>query len=244
MSMGKARTPRSGGSRPVSARWRIVRVVAAVVALALTIATPAGAEDNQLTVTLAPVGTGSYLVTVVNTPSAANMPGAGAITSFKVGFGNAGPALTNIDPSPTCGEGQATLGAQLITSILCRVTLAQGASAQVCYTGPPATEAFLDGVGRPETVTPAPAVAACPLPGFRPVPAASESVTKCVVPNVKGKQLLVAEKALAAAHCAAGAIRKARSPHVKKGRVISQGTAAGRSLPAGTKVSMTVSKGR
>lgn len=155
--------------------------------LALAIAAPAGAEDSQLTVTLAPIGAGSYVVTVTNTPSVPNTPGAGTITSFVVGFGNSGPALTNIDPSPTCGEGNAEVGHHLITDISCHVTLAQGASAQMCYTGPPATDALLDSVGRPEAVTVAPAVAACPLPGFRPLPAGSGTVINCVVPNVKGK---------------------------------------------------------
>ena len=71
----------------------------------------------------------------------------------------------------------------------------------------------------------------------------SGKTAKCVVPQLKGKKLAVAESALKSAHCAVGRIKKARSTHVKKGSVISQSPAAGRSLPSGTAVSLTVSKG-
>ena len=67
--------------------------------------------------------------------------------------------------------------------------------------------------------------------------------TKCVVPSLKGKKLAAAEKALLKAHCAVGKVKKANSRHVKKGSVISQSQAAGKSLSKGTKVAFVVSKG-
>jgi PASTA domain len=65
----------------------------------------------------------------------------------------------------------------------------------------------------------------------------------CVVPSLKGRKLAAAEKALLRAHCAVGKIRKAGSRRIKKGSVISQSQAAGRSLSKGTKVALVVSKG-
>jgi hypothetical protein len=69
------------------------------------------------------------------------------------------------------------------------------------------------------------------------------SITKCIVPNLKGKKLATAEKAIVLAHCAVGKVKKARNRHVKKGRVVAQSPAAGKSLPAGTTVSLVVSRG-
>jgi hypothetical protein len=67
--------------------------------------------------------------------------------------------------------------------------------------------------------------------------------TRCVVPRLKGKKLAAAEKALLRAHCAVGRVKRASSRHVKKGSVVSQSQAAGRSLSGGTKVALVVSRG-
>jgi beta-lactam-binding protein with PASTA domain len=63
------------------------------------------------------------------------------------------------------------------------------------------------------------------------------------VPKLKGKKLKTAESALKSAHCGVGKVRRATSKHVKKGYVISQSQAAGKSLASGALVSLTVSKG-
>jgi hypothetical protein len=220
------------GKRSMS---RALGGVAAVV-LALTLAAPAWAS-NSASSTLAPIGTGSFLLTVTNT-------GSEPIAGFVASAGET-PAPTNIVPSPACHYGNTPV----VASITCTVTIAPGASTQMCYTGNAISEALpgaalilLPQAGS-VSLTTAPAVASCPLPGFK---AASGGGTaeKCVVPNVKGKPLASAEKAITKAHCAVGKVKKARSSRVKKGRVVSQGTGAGKSLPAGTKVSLVVSKGK
>jgi beta-lactam-binding protein with PASTA domain len=61
---------------------------------------------------------------------------------------------------------------------------------------------------------------------------------------VKGKTLAGAMASLQAAHCRTGAIRRRYSSRVRKGRVISQGVAAGTKLANGAAVSLAVSKGR
>ena len=65
----------------------------------------------------------------------------------------------------------------------------------------------------------------------------------CIVPNVKGKTLAVAENALRQVHCKAGKVTKKYS-RVKKGRVISQRPAPGTNLATGAKVDLVLSKGK
>jgi hypothetical protein len=66
----------------------------------------------------------------------------------------------------------------------------------------------------------------------------------CVVPNVKGKKLSAAKRALKAHSCRAGKIKHAFSSKVKKGRVISQKPKKGKHLKHNGKVRLTVSKGK
>jgi hypothetical protein len=67
---------------------------------------------------------------------------------------------------------------------------------------------------------------------------------QCSVPKVKGKTLGAAKSALRNAHCSLGKVTKAYSAKVKKGRVISQRPAPGTTMANGSKVKLTVSKGR
>lgn len=221
---------------------------AAVVA-ALAVASPAFATTDA-TVSAAPIGTGSYLVTVTNT-------GTDPITRFEI----FAPSATNLAPS-TCGPGA------LAGTTACTVTIAPGGTAQLCYTGGSPRELVAGTVimvnGSPvmSTLTVLPAVSSCPLAGWSPpapvaappatpaptTPTASPAPTavaaNCVVPKLKGKKLADAKKAIAQAHCALGTVKKVSSKRVKKGRVISQGAVAGKSLAPGTKVSLVISKGR
>lgn len=64
----------------------------------------------------------------------------------------------------------------------------------------------------------------------------------CKVPKLKGKQLKGAKKALLKAHCAPGKVKKVFNGKVKKGRVV-KGGKPGKSLKAGTKIKLVVSKG-
>jgi len=68
--------------------------------------------------------------------------------------------------------------------------------------------------------------------------------SRCVVPRLKGKRAVAARTAIRHAHCSVGRTRTKHSRRVAKGRVISQHPAAGRNLPAGSKVTVVVSKGR
>jgi hypothetical protein len=66
----------------------------------------------------------------------------------------------------------------------------------------------------------------------------------CVVPQVRGKPIRTAKAAIARGHCKVGTITRAYSTRVKTGRVISQKPAAGKRLKSGSKVRLTVSRGR
>jgi uncharacterized repeat protein (TIGR01451 family) len=66
----------------------------------------------------------------------------------------------------------------------------------------------------------------------------------CVVPNVRGRRLPAARRALAAAHCTAGKVTRKYSRTVKKGRVVSQDERPGTRLAPGTRVDLVVSRGR
>jgi serine protease AprX len=108
--------------------------------------------------------------------------------------------------------------------------------------------------GTPPPPPPNPPPAGPPPPGPPPPPPApppppvsppprTPTVTRCVVPNVKGKTVPKAKAALRARRCVAGKVRQAFSGKVKKGRVIAQSRRPGARLPRGTKVSLTVSRG-
>lgn len=66
----------------------------------------------------------------------------------------------------------------------------------------------------------------------------------CRVPNVIGKRLGVAKRAIERSHCATGRVSRAYSQRQKKGIVISQSRRAGRKLPFGSKIGIVVSRGR
>jgi uncharacterized repeat protein (TIGR01451 family) len=66
----------------------------------------------------------------------------------------------------------------------------------------------------------------------------------CIVPNVRGRLLPSAKRALARAHCRTGKVTRRYSSKVKKGRVISQEEPAGTRLDPGTRVDLVVSRGR
>jgi adhesin/invasin len=76
------------------------------------------------------------------------------------------------------------------------------------------------------------------------VPVAVTLEAQCIVPRVRGKTLGAAKDALRHAHCGVGSIKSVRSTTVAAGKVISQSPVAGRMLAAGSKVRLTVSRGR
>lgn len=162
---------RLGGKRRLA---RTVGVVASV-ALALTVAAPAWASLSA-TGTLAPIGSGSHLLTVTNT-------GSEAIASFAVSVGEReADVATNIVPRSAC-----KFGVPATNSIQCAIAIAPRAMTQMCYTGPALGELVLtpgeigaggsgtwgliEGSGGSSsfsfTLSSSPAVASCPLPDFK-----------------------------------------------------------------------------
>jgi hypothetical protein len=87
--------------------------------------------------------------------------------------------------------------------------------------------------------------AACAVTMTKTQPVSATFTLKpvCVVPKLKGKRLSAAKRALARAHCRSGKVTRKFSK-AKKGRVISQKPGPGKHLPAGTKVSLALSKGK
>jgi Subtilase family/PASTA domain len=66
---------------------------------------------------------------------------------------------------------------------------------------------------------------------------------QCVVPRVTGKTLAAARTALARSRCALGRVRKRRS-RVRKGHVVAQSVRPGTRRPRGSRVGLTLSRGR
>ncbi len=153
-------TARCAGGRHAGKR-RLGRTVGVMASLALwlAVAAPAWATAGA-TATLAPIGSGSYLLTVTNTGSE-TIPG---FVVIPIDF-----IVTDAVPSPAC-----QLENSLVRSIACRTPVAPGASTQVCYTGQvlgesPGATGLIDSSGNVIIlVSPSPAVASCPLPGFTP----------------------------------------------------------------------------
>jgi hypothetical protein len=65
---------------------------------------------------------------------------------------------------------------------------------------------------------------------------------QCVVPKVVGLKLAKAKTKIKKAHCRVGKVTRKHSSKKKRGRVIKQSPKAGKHLPAGTKVKLTVGK--
>jgi beta-lactam-binding protein with PASTA domain len=64
------------------------------------------------------------------------------------------------------------------------------------------------------------------------------------VPNLVGKRLTAAGRAIKAGHCRTGTVRRAFSRKRKKGVVISQNHRRGQLLPARSRINLLVSRGR
>lgn len=66
----------------------------------------------------------------------------------------------------------------------------------------------------------------------------------CLVPKLKGLRLAAAERALENAHCAVGKVTKHKSSNVLKGKVISSSPRVGSKHKAGTRVALSISRGK
>ena len=67
---------------------------------------------------------------------------------------------------------------------------------------------------------------------------------QCVVPNVRGKTLLLARRSVTRGRCEVGRVSRKLSKRVEQGRVISQSRRPGLRLPAGSRINVVISKGR
>jgi hypothetical protein len=91
--------------------------------------------------------------------------------------------------------------------------------------------------------TPPPAPAAAAVAPPPPPPAAKAATIVCTVPRLVGLTLAKAKLKLAKANCTLGkTTRRATSRSTRVGRVLSQGSTAGRTRPQGAKVAVTVGK--
>jgi PASTA domain len=223
-------------SGPVVSGYRRGRNLA--VALALT---------SAVSVAVMPSVAAGARESAVITYSVTHVKSAPPITVVKI-TNRAMTTLTGIETHIALGYGlpEQVLPASTCTThtekFSCSLNVASGATTTICVQGSeiPVREGLYVKYANGTTEINEPELAgvatSCPLGSFG-------GASKCVVPNVKGKKLGPATSALKGAHCAVGRITKVHSTHVRKGRVIAESPAAGRSLPSGAKVSLTLSKG-
>jgi bacillolysin len=92
-----------------------------------------------------------------------------------------------------------------------------------------------------EPAPPAPPPPSVMPPSPQPPPAAKP---RCAVPDVRRRNVARARAMLSARRCRLGRITRAYSRKVRKGRIIGQSRRPGLRLPRGTRVNVTVSRGR
>jgi hypothetical protein len=151
------------------------------------------------------------------------------------------PTATSISPATS-----ALAGGGVVTI---RGTDFEEASA-VSFGGVPATDFSVEGAAQITAVVP-PATKPGPVPVSVTTIAGTATASQmldyqaCVVPSLKGRTLGAAKKAVAAAGCALGKVAHrpvAKAKHgTKKPEVVTQRPPAGKTLPFGTKIGLTVS---
>jgi PKD domain/Subtilase family len=156
--------------------------------------------------------------------SGSSDPNAGAvITKYSWNFGD---GTASSGASPSVSHGYLNPGTYAVT-----LTVADSL-------GQTAAVSHLITIAAP----PPPATPPTPVPTPTPVPQAV-----CKVPNVKRKSLTAARRALRAHHCAVGGIKRPHKPRRSPGKhkkwvlvVKRESPAAGRTLPSGSKVALTL----
>jgi hypothetical protein len=157
-----------------------------------------------------------------------------------------GDSSATISWSPPATDGNSPITNYVVTP---RV---DGAAQQTIAVGGGLLSTVVGGLtnGRQYTFT----VAAKNAIGIGPESIASNAVTprapasapapKCRVPNVVGNRLSTAKTKIKKAHCRVGSVSYRRSTTKKKGHVLTQTPRPGRQLKAGTKVGLTVGRGK
>lgn len=120
-------------------------------------------------------------------------------------------------------------------------------ASSVTFGGVPATDFSVEGGSRITAVVPPAAgpgqvpVSVTTIAGTATVPQPF-AYEACVVPKLKGKAPAAAKKALSAAGCGLGKVTHRAGPKTgkKMPRVVGQSPAPGKTLPAGTKIALTV----
>lgn len=158
----------------------------------------------------------------------------GTVVRFDWNFGD-GTSAANVGAAPT----HVYAAAGTFTATL-TVTDDAGCSGALVFTGQTASCAGSPGASTTRTVSVAPGPKDAAPPGALPKKAA----VRCVVPKLKGKTLAGAKKSLKHAHCGLAKLVRHHSRTVRKGRVISQNHKAGGHFKAGTKIKLTLSRGR
>lgn len=157
---------RGGRSRSWTRGWSVACALATVLVLALSTVATAGATPNAEG-TFAPDGFGAFAVNLTNN-------GSETITSFILATQDIN--INQVVPSPAC---QTEPG---VNTVRCNLTVAPGASTQMCYSGSPygkAEELPVGLNGSPQLyirIHLAPA-RSCPLPEFTPGPASGPEVS-------------------------------------------------------------------
>ena len=99
---------------------------------------------------------------------------------------------------------------------------------------------------QPPATGPTPASPTSPAPATPGAPASPPATSprrtaaRCRVPNLRGRTLAAARRALRARNCRLGAVTRVRARGVARGRVLSHRPRAGRVLPSGTRVQVRV----
>jgi secreted trypsin-like serine protease len=96
----------------------------------------------------------------------------------------------------------------------------------------------------PPTPPPAPPPSPPPAAPPPPPPPPPPPVVRCAVPQLKGRTLLGARRALVRANCRLGRVTRAYSTRVRRGRVLRQRPAARTRLARYTRVSVVLSRGK
>jgi len=150
---------------------RTLAAALAAVGLVCGGSAPASANTSE-SATLAPIGSGSYLLTVTNLGSE-TIPGFTAIPT--------GMSVTNVVPNSACQ----IQGSRIIRWIACGTPIAPAASMEVCYSGQSEGRSVASAevsISGPQAgyvyASPAPPVSSCPIASFSPtsesdVPAAA-----------------------------------------------------------------------
>ncbi len=206
--------------------------------MTLLLSSPSIAADGASTTTAVVALDDHFGVPVTGEPLTVTSSDAGQVVGPVVDRGDGTYAVT-ITSSRTVGDATITAkdGDLTRTRTLTQTTPPPPAA-------PPAPQPQVQQTVTVQSTTPPPTT--CPA-GSTGVPpfcvrtvAEPAAAVRCVVPDVKGKSLTAARKALTAAHCAAGKVT--RPKRVPKGAklVVSKQTKAGSKLADGAKVPLTL----